>query len=199
MRWQIASLWDLRSKLYDLCEASELRRGPSKTALFRDMTGRLLFVAVGTGVDIRHFPPGLDVTGIDISAAMLRRAEARRKLYPGVLHFVRADALNLCFADESFDTVVTSCTMCSVPDPVRALRELRRVLRPAGQLLMFEHVRSRNRVLGLALDTMNLWTRLGGTEMNRDTLANVLKAGFRIRRVTSVYLDIILSIHAAKA
>lgn len=190
--------WDLRAKLYNVCEASELRRGPDKAELFRDMVDNVLFVAVGTGIDIGRFPQGREVVAIDISREMLRRARVRRRRYRGVLNFVQADALHLCFPDAAFDTVVTSCTLCSVPNPIRALRELHRVLRPGGALLMFEHVRSRNPILGLALDMMTLWTRLVGTEMNRDTVGNTLAAGFRITRIESVYLDIILAIHAVK-
>lgn len=193
-----SSIWDRRARIYDLCEGSSLRRGPSKAALFREMKGRVLFVAIGTGADIRHFPPGQEVVGVDISREMLRRAESRRASYSGSLGLVEADAMMLGFADASFDTVVTSCTMCSVPDPVRALRELYRVLRPGGRVLMFEHVRSKNLLLALALDLMTLWTRLKGTEMNRDTVANVRKAGFRISGIESIYLDIILAIHAMK-
>ena len=195
----MSTVWDRRAKLYDLFEGSDLRRGPAKAALFRKMAGRVLFVAVGTGVDIRHFPPARQIVAIDISGEMLRRAEDHRKSYGGVLSFVQADALRLCFRDESFDTVVTSCTLCSVPNPMRALQELRRVLRPEGRILMFEHVRSRNRILGLALDLMTLVARRGGTEMNRDTLGNAMTAGFRIAQVESVFLDVILSIHAVKA
>ena len=191
--------WDLRAKLYDLCEASDLRRGLHKAALFRDIVGRVLLVAVGTGVDIKHFPAGCEIVGIDISEAMLQRAGARQNCHCDSLSLVRTDALDLCFSEESFDTVVSSCTMCSVPDPVRALREIRRVLRPGGQLLMFEHMRSRNPALGLVLDAMTLFTRRGGTEMNRETLANVRAAGFQIRQVESVFLDIILSIRATKS
>ena len=194
----MTTAWDLRAKLYDFCEASDLRRGPHKAALFREVVGRVLLVAVGTGVDIRHFPAGCEVVGVDISEEMLRRASARRECQCGSLSLIRADALALCFEDSSFDTVVTSCTMCSVPDPVRALREIYRVLRPDGQLLMFEHMRSRNAVLGLALDAMTWFTRRSGTDMNRDTLGNVNAAGFRITWVESVFLDIILSIHAVR-
>jgi ubiquinone/menaquinone biosynthesis C-methylase UbiE len=191
-------IWDLRARLYDVCEASSIRRGPAKAALFRKMKGRVLFVAIGTGVDIPHFPPGHEIVAVDISKEMLRRAEARRASYAGNLQLVEADATNLSFPDASFDTVVTSCTMCSVPDPVGALRELYRVLRPGREILMFEHVRSRNPILGLTLDLMTLWTRRAGTEMNRDTVANVRKAGFAVTRIDSVYLDIILAIRGRR-
>lgn len=191
-------VWELRAKLYDVCEGSELRRGAAKSALFHDMRGRVLFVAVGTGVDIPHFPPGYEIVAVDISREMLRRAETRRAKYAGNLQLVESDAMNLAFPDASFDTVATSCTFCSVPDPMRGLRELYRVVRPGGQLLMFEHVRSRTPIFGLTLDLMTLWTRRLGTEMNRDTVGNVLRAGFRITKIESVYLDIILAIQGDK-
>lgn len=192
------SVWDLRARLYDVCESSELRRGAAKSALFHHMRGRVLFVAVGTGVDIPHFPQGQEIVAVDISRDMLRRAEARRAKYVGNLQLLEADAMELGFPDASFDTVATSCTFCSVPDPMRGLKELYRVLRPGGQLLMFEHVRSRTPIFGLTLDLMTLWTRRLGTEMNRDTVGNVRRTGFSITRIESVYLDIILAIRGIK-
>ena len=195
----MSTAWDRRARFYDLCEGSDLRRGPAKLALFREMAGRTLFLAVGTGIDIKRFPAGREIVAIDISETMLQRAEPRRRMYAGDLNFVQADALNLCFPDASFDTVVTSCTMCSVPDPRRAFGELYRVLRHDGRLLMIEHMRSRNPILALALNLMTLFTRRGGTEMNRDTLGNTEAAGFRIIGIESVFLDIILSIRALKS
>ncbi|MFA6043716.1 MAG: class I SAM-dependent methyltransferase [Phycisphaerales bacterium] len=198
----MTSAWDCRARLYDFREASCFRRGPAKAALFADMRGKVLFVAAGTGTDFAAFPPGMDITAIDISDEMLRRASKRARTYAGAIRLLKADALALPFPDASFDTAVTSCTMCSVPHPVRALRELHRVLRPEGEggrLLMFEHVRSRQFLLAWTLDLMTLWTRRTGTEMNRDTLANTRTAGFRITDVRSVYLDIILAVRAVKA
>ena len=195
----MGTIWDLRARLFDQCEGSDLRRGPAKAALFQSMVGRVLFVATGTGIDFKHFPAGCQIVGIDISEEMLRRAAARRGACSSDLRLMRTDALNLCFADASFDTVVTSCTMCSVPDPLRAFQELHRVLRPGGRLLMFEHVRSRNLLLGLALDLMTLWSRPLGTEMNRNTLSHAVAAGFRLTRVESVFLDIIIAVEGRKS
>jgi len=112
----------LRAWAYDVCEGSDLRRGGRKAELFSRMTGRTLFMAAGTGIDFKHFPPQGDITAIDISADMLARAARRRQQCPGALRLVRADALNLPFAGAAFDTAATSCTLCSVPDPERVRR-----------------------------------------------------------------------------
>ena len=192
------SVWDARARLYDAFEGSDLRRAAPKRALFRRMEGRTLFVAIGTGLDIAHFPAGRDITAIDISEAMLARARARQPRYGDGLRLERQDAAALPYADGSFDTVATSCTLCSVPDPRRVLGELRRVLRPGGRLLLFEHVRSRHVALALVLDVMSLWSRRGGTDMSRDTLATVTAAGFELLGVQSVFLDIILAAEACR-
>lgn len=107
----MATPWDWRARLYDMCEGSDLRRGLHKARLFNQMSGSALFLALGTGVDIRHFPPARRIAAVDISAEMLRRAAPRARAYTDSLHLARADALSLCFRDASFDDVVTSCTV----------------------------------------------------------------------------------------
>ena len=91
----MSRIWDLRARLYDVCEGSDLRRGPAKAELFRHMRGRALFVAVGTGLDIKRFPPCLEIVGIDISEAMLRRADPRAHRYAGNLKLLHMDAMGL--------------------------------------------------------------------------------------------------------
>lgn len=192
------SIWDRRAKLYDLCEGSDIRRGSHKKALFQRIQGRTLLLAVGTGLDIRHLPIGPLVIGIDISNAMIEKSRGRAQAFAGNLELVQADATTLSFPDESFDTVVTSCTMCSVPHPAKAFSELYRVLRPGGRLLMFEHVRSASPILGAVLDAMTIVTRRRGTEMNRDTLTAATDAGFRILEIDPIFLDIILAVQAVR-
>lgn len=194
----LRSIWEERAKLYDLCEGSDLRRGAYKKILFRRIEGRALFLAIGTGLDIRHLPTEPGIIAMDISAAMLEKSRRRAETFAGNLRLVQGDAATLCFPDGCFDTVVTACTMCSVPHPTTVLSELYRVLRPGGRLLMFEHVRSRNWLLGAVLDLMTIVTRRRGTEMNRDTLTAATKAGFSILQVEPIFLDIILAVEAVK-
>lgn len=190
--------WDRAAKSFDGFNGMgpEWRWGPVKGELFSHMEGRILFLAVGTGLDIRHFPPGREIVGIDISAKMLEKAQPRADAYDGRLELVEADVHDLGFPDASFDQVYTSCTLCSVPDPVAALRSLRRVLRPGGELRSFEHTGSRYFPFSVMLHLMTPLSRRVGPEMNRDTVANVRRAGFELREVRHVFLDVVKTITA---
>jgi SAM-dependent methyltransferase len=191
--------WWNSPRLYDALEsAGSKRRAAAQKELFQAMDGKVLFAAAGTGLNFANFPPGKDIVAIDLSREMLDAAQPRAKCYQGCLCLQEADLEQLPFANESFDTVATSSTLCSVANPVRSLRELHRVLKPGGRLLMFEHVRSRNPVLALELDLMNAVLHRAGPEMNRDTVSNVQRAGFLIDRIRCAYLDIFLAIEAHK-
>ena len=155
-------------------------------------------VAAGTGNDFRYFPPDLTITAVDISPQMIEHARPRADAYHGRLDLRVMDVQALEFPDAVFDTVVTACTFCSVPDPVRGLRELYRCLKPGGLLLMFEHVRSRVGPIALLQDLLTPITRRMGPDMNRDTVGNVLRAGFEVCREANVYLDIVKAIEAGR-
>jgi ubiquinone/menaquinone biosynthesis C-methylase UbiE len=189
--------WDFSAGFYDLLAYGPERRwAPVKRALFANMHGKVLFVAVGTGQDIPFFPPAQDIVGIDISPRMLEKARARAATYAGSLELRVMDIHALEFPDHCFDQVVTSCTFCSVPDPVAGLIALRRVLKPGGQLYMFEHTGSHVFPFNCILDVMTPLWRPIGPEMNRDTVANVQKAGFVIHQVNNIYLDVVKTIIA---
>jgi ubiquinone/menaquinone biosynthesis C-methylase UbiE len=191
--------WDRASRTYDWTTWGDERRfGEAKTRLFRKMQGRCLMVAAGTGHDFRYLPPGLTITAIDISPQMIERARPRAEAYQGSLDLRVMDVQALEFPDRSFDTIATACTFCSVPDPVRGLRELYRCLKPGGTLLMFEHVRSRFGPIALLQDLLTPIARRMGPEMNRDTVANVLRAGFELRREQNVYVDVVKALEARR-
>lgn len=191
--------WDAASRSFDLMSfADDHRFGPAKRDLFTKLHGKILMVAAGTGNDFKFFPPGMDLVAIDLSPKMLEQAAKKAARYEGSIELREMDVCHLNYPDSSFDTVATVCTFCSVPSPVAGLRELLRVLKPGGQILMFEHVRSAIGPFGLLLDLMTPLTRRFGPDLNRDTVGNVQKAGFRLRRVANVYLDIVKTIEAVK-
>ena len=195
-----ASKWDKAAKSFDLMNGvgSELRWGDAKKELFADMQGNILFLAVGTGLDIQHFPPGQQITGIDISSEMIAKATPRAEVYPGTMQVQQLDVHEMPFADGYFDQIYTSCTFCSVPDPVKGLQVLHRVLKPGGTLGMFEHTASGLFPFNVMLHLMTHLSKALGPEMNRPTVANVQQAGFEITSVTNHYLDVVKSIRAVK-
>lgn len=192
--------WDRMAPRFDTMAAkgAEKRWAPFKTALFANMKGRILFLALGTGLDIPFFPPGQTITAIDISPKMLEEAKDRIAAYDGTIDAQVMDVHEMTFAADSFDQVFTSCTFCSVPNPVDGLRALYRVLKPGGELFMFEHTGSRYLPFRPMMDLMTHLTRRIGPDMNRPTVANVRAAGFRITEVNNIFLDVVKTIKAVK-
>ena len=172
---------------------------PFKSRLFSHMqSGNILFASLGTGLDIPTFPPGMTITAIDISPEMLKRAQPRINDYQGEINAEHVDVHEMPYPDNHFDQVFTSCTFCSVPNPVAALQALNRVLKPGGSLYMFEHTGSRYFPFKYMLDFMTIITRKIGPEMNRNTVGNVRSAGFKVTEVNNLFLDIVKTIQAIK-
>lgn len=191
--------WDNAAKTFDIMNRGiEVRYGERKREWFSRAVGRTLLVAVGTGLDLQYFPSGQNVVGIDISSKMLEKAKGKLNINTSNTKLVRADVQMLGFADNSFDSVVTSCTFCSVPDPVLGLKELRRVMKPGGKLLMFEHVRSNIFWMGPMMDLLTYVSRKVGPDLNRRTKENVIQAGFKLTREINIYLDIVKLFEAIK-
>lgn len=176
--------YDRLALFYDFLEAPMewLRFGSWRARLKDRIDGQqVLEVGVGTGKNIPCYPLGPKVTAVDLSFHMLIRAYRRASDLGKRAEFVEMDAQHLAFPDDIFDTVFATFVFCSVPDPVLGLKELRRVCKPGGRLLLLEHMRPGNRFLGLLFDLLNpLVVRLMGANINRRTMDNVRKAGWRI-------------------
>ncbi len=154
--------------------------------LLADVSGRVLEIGVGTGKNLPYYPKGVDLTGIDISPKMLEKAKRRAEAL-GIEADLRVmDVEDLRFGDGTFDFIVVTFVFCSTTDPVKGLRELGRVVKDDGAILLLEHVRSDNRVLGKLMDWFNPIARaLFGPNINRRTVENIEKAGLRVVSVES--------------
>ena len=188
------------ASFYDLLEAHVERfRFASWRARLRDriVGDQALEVGVGTGKNLPYYPRDVKVTAVDLSPRMLERARRRASVLGLEVELREMDVQDLAFPDHIFDTVFATFVFCSVPDPVLGLRELRRVCKPGGMLLLLEHMRPGNPVLGLLFDLLNpMVVRMMGANINRRTMENIRRAGWRIRVEVRLSSDIVWWIEA---
>lgn len=169
--------------LYDAMEIlAERRYAAWRPRLWSLVQGpKVLEVGVGTGKNIPYYPAGMVVTAIDLTPGMLKRAKARAAELEAEVNLQLGDVQDLDFPDNSFDDVVATFVFCSVPDPVLGLNEIARVLKSNGRLLLLEHVRSANSVLGKLMDILDpIAVRLMGPHINRRTVENIQRSRLKL-------------------
>jgi ubiquinone/menaquinone biosynthesis C-methylase UbiE len=147
--------------------------------------GDVIEIGGGTGANLACYGPDIrSLTVTEPERAMLRRLEPKARQHRPSAKVLRAPAEDLPFEDHSFDVAVSTLVLCGVDDQPRALRELRRVLRPGGQLLFMEHLRSGDPGVARLQDRMNWLNRLVVCcECNRPTLDSIQQAGFTVTQV----------------
>jgi ubiquinone/menaquinone biosynthesis C-methylase UbiE len=161
--------------------------------------GRVLELAAGTARNLPFYPQEVEVTGIELSPEMLAigRERAEELGHPADLQLGDAQALE--FADESFDTVTCTLGFCTIPDTRRAAAEALRVLRPGGQLLMMEHVRSSVRIVRGGQRLLEpLAVRFEADHLLREPLDYLPDVGFEIDEVKRSKWDIVERLRAHK-
>jgi ubiquinone/menaquinone biosynthesis C-methylase UbiE len=177
--------WDKHARSYDRVVGVWDRRvfRDTRTWVCGQATGDTLEVAVGTGLNLPCYPDTVRLTGVDFSPAMLAIAR-RRATDLGLTADLRdGDAQWLDFPDESFDTVVCTFSLCTIPDLDRAVGEMRRVLRPGGRLLLADHIVARTwplRAVQRLVELVSIPT--GGEHYRRRPLRTVQSAGFAVER-----------------
>jgi ubiquinone/menaquinone biosynthesis C-methylase UbiE len=153
--------------------------------------GRVLEIGIGSGLNLPFYSQKVErVIGLDPSANLLSMARhaARRSLGP--VEFVEGSAEAIPLEDRAVDTVVTTWTLCSIPDAPRSLLEMRRVLKPGGRLLFVEHGRAPDASVRWWQDHLNpAWKRLGGgCHLNRAIETLIEGAGFQFERIETGYM-----------
>lgn len=182
---RIAPIYDLMETIVERVAFRRWRRD-----LWTRVGGeRILEVGVGTGKNVPYHPPGAQVTAIDISDGMLEQAAERARGLEVDVSLVLMDAQHLGLPDDAFDAAVATFVFCSVPDPVRGLKEIGRVLKPGGRALLLEHVRVDVPIVGAIMDLLDpIVLRLIGPHINRRTVKNVKRAGLKIEQVNQLVM-----------
>jgi ubiquinone/menaquinone biosynthesis C-methylase UbiE len=186
---RIAAWYDLLDLPFEYGRYRKIR-----PLILEGLSGRLLDAGVGTGRNFPFYPPGTEVTGIDLSPAMLARAEGRRAALGTQVELRQMDVTRLDFADASFDAAVSTFLFCVLPNDQQepGLRELSRVVKPGGAIRLLEYQRPqgayRRFVAGLWEPWMN-WAY--GASFDRNTEEHVREVGIEVLDVTFVVEDLI--------
>ena len=178
----------LFAALYDRMMASTERAGLAdrRAGLLAQARGETLELGAGTGLNLRHYPPGVTALVLaEPDAAMARRLRKRAAGAERAVEVVEAPAERLPFPDARFDTAVVTLVLCTVADPRRALDEIARVLKPGARLLFVEHVRAPGARLATWQDRLERpwgWVA-GGCHPNRDTLDTLEASALSVESV----------------
>lgn len=191
---QLAPGYDRQMGFYE-----KLLFGSSREWVCSQARGNVLEIAVGTGRNFPYYPRDVTLTGIELSPAMLELAQVRARQLGFVVDLCLGDAQALPFPAERFETVVSTLSLCSIPNDRKAVQEVRRVLRPGGCFLLLEHVRSPILPMRLVQRALNeVSVRREGDHLLREPLEHLRAEGFDILRMERAKLGIVERVVARK-
>jgi ubiquinone/menaquinone biosynthesis C-methylase UbiE len=163
--------------------------------------GTVLEIGSGTGVNFKYYQHVDKVVGVEPELSMLEKSLVRVNQSDLNIEVIRASAEQLPFHSDTFDSVVGTLVFCTIPDPVVALKEIRRVCKPGGKVLLFEHVRLSHPIWGTLQDWLTpTWRKLcSGCHLNRNTLDAVEQAGFQVTHIEWKYKKLFVVVEAVNA
>jgi ubiquinone/menaquinone biosynthesis C-methylase UbiE len=198
---RVRDVFDRQARHYDavIAVAERLLFRGGRDWACRQVSGRVLEVGIGTGRNLPLYPPETELTGIELSPAMLDQARARAAQLGRPADLRVGDAQKLPFPDAGFDSVIATLTLCSIPDADRAVAEMARVLRPGGRLVLLDHVASPlpgvRRVQRLLEPA---FLRLAADHLLREPEVAVRASGLEIEELTRSKLGIVLRLSCRK-
>ncbi|WP_307409440.1 class I SAM-dependent methyltransferase [Neobacillus ginsengisoli] len=189
-------------KWYDFF-MSPLEKGRFKSIrrdLLQRANGTVLEVGSGTGINFPYYQSVKKVTAIEPSQNMIERSNKRTELSIVPIQIIRESAERLPFVDNTFDTVVATLVLCTIPNPEIALQEMKRVCKLDGKILLFEHVRMKNPFLAKLQDWLTpFWKKVcDGCNLNRDTVMMIKSNGLEILEKRTFYNGLFVQLEIMK-
>lgn len=175
--------FDRQANLYEKRRKNQKDRFWRKK-LLSSANGKVLEVAVGAGANFQYYPRGVEVTAIDISEEMLKKAK-EAAIEEGVdAQFIHTDVESLSCDPHSFDTVLSTLSLCSYEHPTTLLNSFNHWCKPDGQILLMEHGKSSNSLIGSIQTILNpLHKKLAGCELNRNMLHIIESSDIKVERI----------------
>ena len=175
----IQSHYDQLAPFYDwACRVFELAARLRRAELLRKAHGHVLDVAGGSGANLPYLAPDCVITAVDMSPGMLAIYQEKARAQKRQVETIEMDAEALAFADATFDCVVETLALCTIPDPVAALKEMKRVCKADGKILLLDHGSSSNRLLhSLQEHSSPWWLKVAHCHLTRNPLALMQQAG----------------------
>ncbi|HXX78769.1 MAG TPA: methyltransferase domain-containing protein [Ktedonobacteraceae bacterium] len=198
---RVREIFDASAAQYDKAMSfnERLLFGDGRTWACSQARGQVLEIAIGTGLNLPFYPADIELTGIEISLAMLEIARRRAQNLGRHVELIVGDAQALSFPDQSFDTVVSTIALCSIPDEQKAVAEAYRVLRPGGRFVSLEHVRSPNIIIRSLERLLESYTvRTQADHLLREPVESVQAIGFSIEYLKRQKLGIVERLIAHK-
>lgn len=198
---RVREIFDASAAHYDreMAFSEKLFFGDGRAWACSQARGQVLEIAIGTGLNLPFYPADVEITGIEISPAMLEIARQRAQNLGRQVELVIGDAQALPFPDQRFDTVVCTIALCSIPNERKAVAEVWRVLRPGGSFVALEHVRSPNIIIRALERMLESYTvRTQADHLLREPVETVQTAGFSIEYLKRQKLGIVERLIARK-
>ncbi len=190
---KIAKRYDYYIALFELIFLKKWRK-----RLLENVKGNVLEIGIGTGKNLPYYK-NCNLAGIDISPTMIEITKKYAKKLNINCNIKVMSAEKLKFKDNQFNYVISSLILCDIPNPIKALKEMKRVLKKNGELRMIEHMKSnKNFIYNLQIYLNNTNKKIFGCDLLRDTEGNIKKAGFKIIKVKNIFLGDMFRVIIAK-